>query len=52
MLAWKTQGTRLYQLLPADMHTAAEPCEPLQEIPADRPSQEKLLETWHTITRH
>lgn len=51
MLAWKTQGTRLYQRLPSDMREHAQPCEPLSELPADRPSQEKLLETWHSITR-
>jgi phenylacetic acid degradation protein len=49
MIAWKTQGTQLYQSLPHDMQTVWQECEPLREIPADRPAQEKLFETWHRI---
>ena len=49
MIAWKTKGTQLYQLLPADMHTEWEPCEPLREIPMDRPAQERLYENWKKI---
>lgn len=36
MMAWKTEGTRLYQQLPADMHKHWQACEPLTEIPKDR----------------
>ncbi len=46
MLAWKTKGTRLYQLLPKDCYDSLKPCEPLRSIPADRPKQEILFETW------
>lgn len=49
MLAWKTKGTELYQALPTEMHNEWMPCEPLREIPADRPQQEKLYETWRNI---
>lgn len=49
MLDWKTKGTRLYQTLPDAMYQNWAPCEPLREIPADRPAQEKLYATWETI---
>jgi phenylacetic acid degradation protein len=35
MMQWKTAGTALYQRLPHEMHTTAEPCEPLRSIPDD-----------------
>ncbi len=31
MMEWKTEGTRLYQQLPAQCHAHLKPCEPLQE---------------------
>ncbi len=40
MLAWKTKGTELYQQLPAELYATLKPCEPLRDIPADRPKQE------------
>lgn len=49
MVAWKTAGTRLYQALPGEMKEHWEPCEPLREIPAVRPSQEALYQTWNSI---
>lgn len=49
MIAWKTKGTKLYQSLPADCYDSLKPCEPLREIPADRPSQEELFKTWNQI---
>ena len=49
MLAWKTKGTRLYQQLPSELHAHLEACEPLREIPADRPAQESLYATWEAI---
>jgi len=49
MIAWKTKGTQLYQSLPKDMQQYWAPCEPLKEIPAARPSQESLYETWNKI---
>jgi phenylacetic acid degradation protein len=49
MIQWKTTGTRLYQALPGEMHQHWEPCEPLHEIPANRPTQETLYKTWNNI---
>ena len=47
MLAWKTAGTRLYQQLPARLHATLRACEPLREVPADRPAQESAFRTWN-----
>lgn len=49
MIDWKTKGTALYQQLPSELHASLEPCEPLTEIPDDRPSQESLYKTWNEI---
>lgn len=49
MLAWKTAGTRLYQALPHEMYEHCMPCEPLTELPPDRPVQESLYATWNEI---
>ena len=46
MIAWKTEGTKLYQDLPAELHETLRPCEPLREVPKDRPEQEMLYRTW------
>ena len=40
MLAWKTEGTRLYQALPAQLRRTLRPCEPLREVPEGRARQE------------
>ncbi len=47
MLAWKTEGTALYQQLPAAMRQGWQPVEPLREVPADRPTQSAMLKTWN-----
>ena len=49
MINWKTMGTRLYQHLPEECFQYLTPCEPLKEIPENRPSQEKLYQTWNKI---
>lgn len=36
MIAWKTEGTRLYQQLPADCFSSLKACEPLGTVPEDR----------------
>lgn len=46
MMAWKTKGTELYQQLPAELYATLKPCEPLREIPADRPKQMAIYQTW------
>jgi phenylacetic acid degradation protein len=46
MLAWKAEGTALYQGLPAQMRASWKAVEPLREIPADRPAQAGTLKSW------
>jgi phenylacetic acid degradation protein len=47
MIAWKTEGTKLYQQLPNDCYQTLKECEPLRELDADRPkTQEHLFRTW------
>lgn len=49
MIDWKTKGTQLYQSLPKELYETLKPCEPLREIPKDRPTQESLFKTWNEI---
>ena len=37
MMAWKTEGTRLYQQLPGLCFDTLEPCEPLREVADQKP---------------
>ena len=46
MLDWKTEGTRLYQSLPAALRSSLRACDPLREVPADRPEQMSSYKTW------
>ena len=46
MLAWKSEGTALYQQLPAQMRASWQEVEPLREVPKDRPAQSNALKTW------
>jgi phenylacetic acid degradation protein len=45
-IAWKTEGTRLYQQLPAALRASLIPCEALTEVEPDRPKQEMTYRTW------
>jgi phenylacetic acid degradation protein len=36
MLEWKTNGTKIYQKLPAELQATLKECEPLRTLPADR----------------
>lgn len=47
MAAWKTAGTKLYQGLPAELHATLQLCEPLTEVPSDRPSITAQYRTWN-----
>ena len=47
MLAWKTAGTALYQSLPEAMRLGWNPADPLRAVPAERPAQPAILQTWH-----
>ena len=46
MLKWKTDGTKLYQQLPSMMRESWRECEPLREVPLDRPVQSTSYRTW------
>ena len=46
MSEWKTKGTKLYQDLPAELYARLKPCEPLREVPKDRPKQQDIYSTW------
>ena len=46
MLAWKTEGTALYQALPARLHATLQPVEPLRALPQHRRTQEQVYRTW------
>jgi phenylacetic acid degradation protein len=39
VLHWKTEGTKLYQALPAACHNTLKPCKPLRTIEENRPVQ-------------
>jgi len=45
MLAWKTKGTKLYQMLPAECHKSLRAVEPLRVVPEDRKMQEGNYDT-------
>jgi len=49
MIRWKTGGTRLYQSLPKEMMEHWRACEPLREMPSNRPAQETLYKTWNEL---
>lgn len=51
MIAWKTKGTLLYQTLPNDMKQYWHETEPLRTLPANRPSQEVLYQTWNELKK-
>jgi carbonic anhydrase/acetyltransferase-like protein (isoleucine patch superfamily) len=46
MIAWKTEGTRLYQALPARMFETCRVTEPLREPPSTPPVQPGSYKTW------
>ncbi|MCK6620361.1 MAG: transferase hexapeptide repeat family protein [Calditrichaceae bacterium] len=46
MIAWKSEGTRLYQALPRELHATLRACDPLREAPKFRPRQETGYKTW------
>ena len=48
---WKTKGTALYQALPQELYASLTPCEPLSELPAKRPEQAQLYQTWDKIKK-
>jgi len=49
MIEWKTKGTRLYQQLPDECRATLKPCEPLSRMPAYRPKQQEVYNTWKKV---
>ena len=47
MIGWKTEGTKLYQQLPADMHSSWKACEPLTEMPDHSLVEAGNYKTWN-----
>ena len=46
MMAWKTEGTSLYQKLPAEMHDNWKPCDPIKDNTDNKRKQEKTYPKW------
>lgn len=46
MLIWKTEGTKLYQILAHEMKNYTHLCEPLTEIPSNRTKPQKIYKPW------
>ena len=46
MMIWKTEGTKLYQSLPAEMKAHWKETAPLKEIPSNRANQSSDYKTW------
>ena len=47
MIKWKTEGTKLYQQLPADMYKGWKECEPLRQVPENGLNQHPVFKTWN-----
>ncbi len=47
MIAWKTDGTKLYQQLPNEMFATWKAVEPLREIPEHYQKQNTIYKTWN-----
>ena len=46
MITWKSGGTKIYQALPRECIETLKECEPLKEIPKDRPPQKINYKSW------
>jgi carbonic anhydrase/acetyltransferase-like protein (isoleucine patch superfamily) len=46
MAEWKTEGTKIYQALPKQLHETLKECEPLRETPKDQVDIEIDYKTW------
>jgi carbonic anhydrase/acetyltransferase-like protein (isoleucine patch superfamily) len=46
MIAWKSEGTKLYQKLPKQCHSTLKACDPLREIPENRKVQKGEYKPW------
>jgi carbonic anhydrase/acetyltransferase-like protein (isoleucine patch superfamily) len=46
MIAWKSEGTKLYQQLPAECFKSLKPCEPRRDVPENSQPPEKNYKPW------
>jgi len=46
MIAWKTEGTKIYQQLPKECHESLKECKPLLKIDENRPENKLSYKTW------
>lgn len=46
MIAWKSEGTKIYQQLPVDLHNTLEACEPLRSVPENLKIQDSGYAPW------
>lgn len=51
MIAWKTEGTKLYQQLPKECFETLKECEPLRAVEADRPTASAAYKTWNETNK-
>jgi phenylacetic acid degradation protein len=51
MIEWKTEGTKIYQQLAADMQNEWKPCEPLREIAKQDINSNTGYKTWRETKR-
>jgi phenylacetic acid degradation protein/carnitine operon protein CaiE len=51
MAKWKTEGTKIYQALPKQLHETLKECEPLRDVPPNRPTEMIEYETWGKTKR-
>jgi carbonic anhydrase/acetyltransferase-like protein (isoleucine patch superfamily) len=49
MIQWKTEGTKLYQQLPSEMHNHCKECEPIGSIPENRKINYPEYKTWNEV---
>jgi len=49
MIAWKSEGTGLYQRLPAQLRDSLVPCEPLRSVPPNRKPQTSDYKPWRQV---
>jgi phenylacetic acid degradation protein len=47
MMAWKTEGTKLYQQLPKDLFESLKACEPLRKMPEQYKIEMGDYKTWN-----
>ena len=49
MMKWKTEGTKLYQQLPQQLHQSLKECQPLTSIPENREIKYPEYKTWNEV---